>query len=129
MTNPSENSRSGVSVIRVSDTLLAVSGDMVFETAVELRRDGEKQLPGMGDNITIDLAQVGRVGSVGISVLMCWMRMAQVLGKKIRFVHAPDDMLDVGRVSAVDSVIPFSFLFWRRICLQCAALELNSGNT
>ena len=108
MTNPSENTRSGVSVIRVSDTLLAVSGDMVFETAVELRRDGEKQLPGMGDNISIDLAQVGRVGSVGISVLMCWMRMAQVLGKKIRFVHAPDDMLDVGRVSAVDSVIPFS---------------------
>ncbi len=108
MTNPKQNGTLGVSVIRVSDSQIAISGNMVFETAIVLRREGEGLLPSMGENITVDLSQVGRVGSVGISVLMCWMRMAQVLGKAIKFVNAPDDMLDVSRVSSVDGVIPFS---------------------
>ena len=108
--SPSSNglSKLGVSLIRVNDSQLAISGDMLFASATRLRAEGEKLLPGMTENITVDLSQVGRVGSVGISVLLCWLRMAQVLGKKLKFVNAPDDMLDVSRVSSLDSVIPFS---------------------
>lgn len=98
----------GVSLIRVNDAELAISGDMLFASATRLRGEGEKLLPGMAARITVDLSQVGRVGSVGISVLLCWLRMAQVLGKTLTFVNAPDDMLDVSRVSSLDSVIPFS---------------------
>ncbi|HAG94268.1 MAG: hypothetical protein CMK83_14370 [Pseudomonadales bacterium] len=101
-------SRLGVSLVRVSDSQLAISGDMLFASATRLRAEGEKLLPGMAERVTVDLSQVGRVGSVGISVLMCWLRMAQVLGKTLVFVNAPDDMLDVSRVSSLDSVIPFS---------------------
>lgn len=98
----------GVSLIRVSDNQLAISGDMLFASATRLRSEGQKLIPGMADRISVDLSQVGRVGSVGISVLMCWLRMAQVLGKTLVFVNAPDDMLDVSRVSSLDTVIPFS---------------------
>lgn len=101
-------SKLGVSLIRVNDQQLAISGDMLFSSAARLRGEGEKVLPGMAQKVTVDLAQVGRVGSVGISVLLCWLRMAQVLGKELVFVNVPDDMLDVSRVSALDSVIPFS---------------------
>ncbi|MGB3622903.1 STAS domain-containing protein [Ketobacter sp. MCCC 1A13808] len=106
--SPDQISALGVSLIRVSDHKLEISGDMVFASATWLRSEGEKLLPGMGDRIVVDLAQVGRVGSVGISVLLCWMRMAQVLGKELQYVNAPDDMLDVSRVSSLDSVIPFA---------------------
>jgi len=101
-------SKLGVSLIRVDENRLAISGDMLFGAATRLRGEGEKLLPGMGQQITIDLAQVGRVGSVGISVLLCWLRMAQVLGKQITIINVPEDMLDVSRVSSLDSVIPFS---------------------
>lgn len=108
--SPSNNGLSnlGVSLIRVNDSQLAISGDMLFASATRLRSEGEKLIPRMEDRITVDLSQVGRVGSVGISVLMCWLRMAQVLGKTLIFVNAPDDMLDVSRVSSLDTVIPFS---------------------
>lgn len=108
--SPSNNGLSnlGVSLIRVNDGQLAISGDMLFASATRLRSEGEKLIPRMEDRITVDLSQVGRVGSVGISVLMCWLRMAQVLGKTLIFVNAPDDMLDVSRVSSLDTVIPFS---------------------
>ncbi len=96
------------SVVRVSDAELAISGDMVFATANELRSEGQKLLSGMHNEITVDLSQVSRVGSVGLSVLMCWLRMAQVLGKSMRFVNAPDGMMDVSRVSSLEQVIPFS---------------------
>lgn len=108
--SPSSNGLShlGVSLIRVSDTQLAISGDMLFASATRLRGAGEKLLPGMAERVTVDLSQVGRVGSVGISVLLCWLRMAQVLGKTLKFVNVPDDMMDVSRVSSLDAVIPFS---------------------
>ena len=99
---------SGCSVVKVSDVRWAISGDMLFATAIELRTEGQKLLPSMQDEITVDLSQVSGVGSVGLSVLMCWMRMAQVLGKSMKFVNAPDDMMDVSRVSSLDTVIPFS---------------------
>ncbi len=101
-------SRLGVSLVRVNDSCMAISGDMLFASATKLRVEGEKMLPGMAQRITVDLAQVGRVGSVGLSVLMCWLRMAQVLDKELNIVNAPDDMLDVSRVSSLDEVIPFS---------------------
>ncbi len=98
----------GVSLIRVDDGRLEISGDLLFESAIWLRTEGEKVLPGMGKSVVVDMRQVGRVASVGISVLLCWLRMAQVLGKELKFVNSPDDMLDVSRVSSLDSVIPFA---------------------
>ena len=73
--SPSSNglSKLGVSLIRVNDSQLAISGDMLFASATRLRGEGEKLLPGMSGDITVDLSQVGRVGSVGISVLLCWL--------------------------------------------------------
>lgn len=104
----SGNSNLAACVVKVDDCELAISGDMVFSTAVCLRGEGERLIPVMRDHIRVNLSQVGRVGSVGISVLMCWLRMAQVLGKTVEFINVPDEMLDVIRVGGVDNVIPFS---------------------
>ena len=40
--------RKGVSLVRVSDTEMAISGDMVFASATRLRGEGERLLPDMG---------------------------------------------------------------------------------
>lgn len=95
-------------IIRVDASRMAVEGDMMFADALELRAAGEALLPSLGDTVTVDLATVERVGSVGVSVLMCWMRCAGKLGKKLIVVNMPDKLYDVSRVSGLDEVIPSS---------------------
>ena len=93
-------------VTRVDGNRMAVQGDMLFDDAVQVRAQGEALLPTLASPITVDLAGVQNVGSVGVSILMCWMRLAEKLGKELVFVNMPDKMYDVSRVSSLDEVIP-----------------------
>ena len=93
-------------VVRVDDNRIAVEGDMLFADALALRSQGESLLAGLGSPAVVDLTAVENVGSVGVSVLMCWMREAEKLGKQLKFVNMPDKMYDVSRVSGLDEVIP-----------------------
>ncbi len=105
MTNPDLDVLDSAQVVRVDDGSFAVQGDLVFATALRLRRQGEDLLPGLNNQVVVDLGQVGRVGSVGLSVLLCWMRTAARLGKTLKFVNMPDSLIDVSRVSGADSLI------------------------
>ncbi|MFZ5604255.1 MAG: STAS domain-containing protein [Pseudomonadota bacterium] len=95
-------------VVRVDASRFAVEGDMLFADAHALRAAGEALLPTLTSPVTVDLAAVEGVGSVGVSVLLCWMRAAEKLGKSLIFVNMPERMYDVSRVSGLDEVIPCS---------------------
>lgn len=92
-------------VLRVDDSRFAVEGDMLVDDAVTLRAEGEALLAVLTSPVTVDLAQAGNVGSVGVSVLMCWMRKAAALGKQLNVVNMPDKMYDVSRVSSLDEIL------------------------
>jgi len=93
-------------VVQVGAGRMAVQGDMLVADALTLRSAGEALLPALNSPVTVDLAAVEGVGSVGVSVLLCWMRAAEKLGKSLIFVNMPDRMYDVSRVSGLDEVIP-----------------------
>lgn len=92
------------SVTQVDAATLAVSGDLVFATALKLRRQGEQLIPAMEDRIVVDLAAVTRVGSVGLSVLLCWLRQAGQLNKSLNFINPPTALTDICRVSGLDNL-------------------------
>lgn len=92
-------------VVRVDDSRMAVEGDMLVADALELRRQGEALLDTLSNPATVDLAKAGNVGSVGVSVLMCWLRRAEVLGKHLVVVNMPDKMRDVSRVSGLEDLL------------------------
>lgn len=83
-----------------------LAGEVTTENAVALRQEGERALKDATDGLEVDLAGITRSTSAAISVLLCWMREANRLGKKIRFANMPDKMFDVARVSGLDSVLP-----------------------
>lgn len=95
-------------VVQVDASRIAVEGDMLVPDALALRAAGEALLPKLTSPVTVDLAAVAGVGSVGVSVLLCWMRLAEKLGKSLIFVNMPDRMYDVSRVSGLDEVLPRS---------------------
>lgn len=92
-------------VVRVDGARMAVEGDMLVPDALALRAQGEALLAELSSPVTVDLAGVGSVGSVGVSVLMCWMRRAEALGKRVVVVNMPDKMRDVSRVSSLDGLL------------------------
>ena len=92
-------------VFRVDDSRMAVSGDMLVDDAVALRAQGEALLASLTSPVTVDLAAAGNVGSVGVSVLMCWMRKAESLGKQLLVANMPEKMYDVSRVSSLDEIL------------------------
>ncbi len=84
---------------------MAVEGDMLVADALALRAQGEALLAELTSPVTVDLAGTRNVGSVGVSVLMCWMRKAEALGKRVVVVNMPDKMRDVSRVSSLDGLL------------------------
>jgi phospholipid transport system transporter-binding protein len=84
---------------------MVVQGDILVQEAVALRAEGEALLASLTSPVTVDLAGVGNVGSVGVSVLLCWMRKAEALGKRLVVVNMPDKMRDVSRVSGLDELL------------------------
>lgn len=95
-----------VNLKRMSPSAWALTGEVTTDNAVSLRQEGERALKDAADSLDVDLAGITRSTSAAISVLLCWMREAERLGKNIRFANMPDKMFDVARVSGLDAVIP-----------------------
>ena len=89
-------------------TIAAVTGVIDVTNAVALKQAGESLLSSMDGPLVIDLSGIEHSGSVGVSVLLAWMRLASAQGKEIQFLDMPDKMFDVARVSGLDEVFPLS---------------------
>ena len=83
-----------------------VSGVIDVNNAMQLKAQGEALIKKLENSITIDLSGIEQSGSVGVSVMLAWMRMASAEGKDIQFQDMPAKMFDVARVSGLDEVFP-----------------------
>lgn len=92
-------------VVQVDAGRMAVDGNMLASNALVLRSQGEALLEKLASPVTVDLSGVGQVGSVGLSVLLCWIRKAEALGKKLVVVNMPDKMRDMSRVSGLEELL------------------------
>lgn len=89
------------------DGRLSLEGELSFETVVQLL--GEiRRLLDKDTEIRVDLQGVSRADSAGLALLVEWMRIAKELGKSIRFLNIPQQMLAIARVSGLDQVLPLS---------------------
>lgn len=93
-------------MIRTSDGRLEVSGAMTLPGASGLLAEGNAAL---ADSETVlDLAAVTDVDSSSIAVIFGWQREAQRLGKTIRIVHPPKEMLSLAEVYGVAELLPLA---------------------
>lgn len=95
-----------VSIEQQDANTALVSGVIDVKNAMKLKAKGEALMKKLDSTVVIDLSGVEHSGSVGVSVMLAWMRTAAAAGKQIEFRDMPTKMFDVARVSGLDEVFP-----------------------
>ena len=88
--------------VQVEDGLVIVEGELSFATAPAL---ATPPWPQSGEPVTVDLAGVRRADSAGLALLLEWARAARRQGRPIRFVHTPEQLKSLARVTGVDAIL------------------------
>ena len=57
------------------------------------------------DCLTIDFQKVGEIDSSGVALLLHWRREADKLGKSLRYVHLPENLIELAALYGVDDLI------------------------
>jgi phospholipid transport system transporter-binding protein len=84
---------------------VAVSGLLEFATVTALLAPLEALLPETG-SLRVDLGAVRHTDSAGLALLVHWQRLARQRGLDLEFHHAPDQLMDMARLSGLDGILP-----------------------
>ena len=82
-----------------------VSGELTFATVAELWRANGSLFSGTASEFSLDLSAVSRADSAGLALLIEWMRSARADGKAVRFLHVPQQLLEIARISGLESIL------------------------
>lgn len=104
---PTEKSTEKVAIIQqVNSQRMVLEGDLNQHTVAALRIQYSTLIKSAESQVSIDLAKVERSTSVGLSLLLCYIRKAKKLNKTVVFVNIPDSLFEMARVSGLDDVLP-----------------------
>ena len=88
--------------VQVEDGRVIVEGELSFATVPALATPPWPQ----GDApVTVDLGGVRRADSAGLALLLEWARAARRQGRPIRFVHTPEQLKSLARVTGVNTIL------------------------
>jgi len=87
--------------VRMSDVdELLLSGVLDYRTGPDLRKEGQALIKSSkASSLVIDCSAVKKSSSVGLSLLLCFMRDAQASGKAVSIRAMPEDMREIAEVS------------------------------
>ena len=91
-----------------ADNTVVLSGELNMETVPGLLDRMPVSLDKPGIELSIDLKGVTRSDSAGLALLVEWMQHAQQRQCHLRFAHLPQQLLDIARVSGLDSILPLA---------------------
>lgn len=88
---------------------LALEGVIDMRVGAELREDGRRLLAAAsGDRVRIDCSGITHSSSVGLSLLLCLMRDAQRVGKRLEVCSLPEDMHQIAEVYGLVELLPLA---------------------
>ncbi|MHC8383626.1 STAS domain-containing protein [Pseudomonas sp. LB3P14] len=96
-----------VSAIRMSESgELALSGMLDYRTGPGLRKQGQALIKSSkAAALVIDCSAVLKSSSVGLSLLLCFMRDAEAAGKALSIRGMPEDMREIAQVSELTELL------------------------
>lgn len=83
-----------------------LSGRITYETVSSLLSEGAKRIKESPNKIAIDLSQVSTCDSSGVALCLEFLRIANTHNKSLVFSNPPLRMIDMIRVSGVDTILP-----------------------
>lgn len=93
--------------MNLSTSTQTVAGALTFETVPGLYQNSSSWFAGAGD-LTIDLAQVERIDSAGLALLIEWLRHARVANRTLRFANIPVPVQTLIRINGLQDALPNS---------------------
>ncbi|MBD8090119.1 STAS domain-containing protein [Pseudomonas fluorescens] len=95
------------SAVRLGDAgELFLSGVLDYRTGPELRKQGQALINGSNaPALVLDCSAVTKSSSVGLSLLLCFMRDAQAVKKPVSIRSLPEDMREIAQVSGITELL------------------------
>ncbi|MGE8186356.1 STAS domain-containing protein [Pseudomonas sp. NPDC086278] len=96
-----------VSAIRMSESgELHLSGMLDYRTGPGLRKQGQALIKSSAATaLVVDCSAVLKSSSVGLSLLLCFMRDAHAAGKALSIRGMPEDMREIAQVSELTELL------------------------
>ncbi|RON10358.1 anti-anti-sigma factor [Pseudomonas brassicacearum] len=97
-------SESAVSMGEAGELML--SGVLDYRTGPDLRKQGQALIKSStAPALVLDCSGVQKSSSVGLSLLLCFMRDAQAAGKALSIRALPEDMREIAQVSELTELL------------------------
>ena len=95
------------SAVRIGDAgELFLSGVLDYRTGPDLRKQGQALIKtSTAPALVLDCSAVTKSSSVGLSLLLCFMRDAQAAGKALSIRAMPEDMRQIAQVSELTELL------------------------
>lgn len=92
--------------ITLSQGLLALHGNINFNTVVELRKTGDSLISQASMmNLRVDFSQVAHSDSSGLALITAWLRLANTLNKRLTLVNVPQSLLRIAKACNVSEFL------------------------
>jgi anti-anti-sigma factor len=83
-----------------------LNGKVISDTVNSLLHEGGARIKQARNGLAIDLSNVQACDSAGVALCIELLRMARAQNKQLLFCNPPVRMMDMIRVSGVDSILP-----------------------
>ncbi|KAB0500389.1 STAS domain-containing protein [Pseudomonas vancouverensis] len=95
------------SAVQMDDTgELKLSGVLDYRTGPGLREQGRALIKSSkATALVVDCSAVSKSSSVGLSLLLCFIRDAQAVGKSLSIRGMPEDMREIAEVSELTELL------------------------
>ena len=93
-------------VTLAGESELRLSGVLNFQTGPQLRKEGQALIKkALAKSLVVDCSGVTKSSSVGLSLLLCFIRDAQALNKPLSIRAMPEDMREIAQVSGLTELL------------------------
>ncbi|MFC0711681.1 STAS domain-containing protein [Azorhizophilus paspali] len=98
---------SEASILQAEPGVLALSGVLDYGTGPALRQQGRVLIGTAGaDGLVLDCSGVEKSSSVGVSLLLAYLRDAKAAGKRLQVRALPEDMCEIAQVCGLLEFLP-----------------------
>ncbi|MFA7399529.1 MAG: STAS domain-containing protein [Sideroxydans sp.] len=95
-------------MISWADNKFAVSGPLTIDTVRGHRLFPFDQKP-KNEPLVVDMAQVDVVDSAAVSLMLSWLRQAQIQNVDIAFIHVPTNLHSLVDLYGLSEVLPLNY--------------------
>ena len=92
--------------VTLEDDILRIQGVLDYRSGPLLRKQGQELIrSSKADHLEVNCAAVEKSSSVGLALLLAFMRDAEQGGKTVKLTHLPLDMQKIAEVCGLTEIL------------------------